>query len=70
MRHLQGFVEHVQGIGTNQIILITPPPVDEAARIRENKQVSNIVPLSTMPFNDAPCHLDVISIYKSEGSSM
>ena len=42
MRHLRGFVEHIQEIGTRQIILITPPPVDEAARIRENKQVSTL----------------------------
>lgn len=40
MRHLRGFVEHIQETGTKQIILITPPPVDESARIRENKQVS------------------------------
>ena len=42
VRHLQGFVEHIQETGTKQIILITPPPVDEAARIRENKQVSTL----------------------------
>ena len=40
VRTLKSFVQHIQSLGTQNIVLITPPPVDEEARIRENKQVT------------------------------
>ena len=39
MGHLKAFVEHIRSVGTKHIMLITPPPVDEAVRVQENQQV-------------------------------
>ncbi|BDA43364.1 Isoamyl acetate-hydrolyzing esterase 1 homolog [Coccomyxa sp. Obi] len=36
--NLLSIVQHVQSLGTKDIVLITPPPLDEAARIRHNQQ--------------------------------
>ena len=37
--HMKAFVERIRAVGAEHIILITPPPVDEAARVQENQQV-------------------------------
>ena len=37
--HLKAFAEHIRAVGAQHIILMTPPPVDEAVRVQENQQV-------------------------------
>ena len=41
VRTLKSFVLRIQSLGTQNVVLMTPPPVDEEVRIRENKQVTS-----------------------------
>ena len=38
-RNLEALIEAIQAYGARSILLLTPPPVDDAARIKHNKQV-------------------------------
>lgn len=42
--NLQSMIQHIQSIGTKNILLIAPPPVDEPSRIRHNKEVCKFMP--------------------------
>ena len=39
-KNLKLLITHVQAYGAKAIIMLTPPPVDEAARVQYNKQVT------------------------------
>ena len=42
-KNLKALIHHIQQYGTQQLILLTPPPVNEAARVEHNKQVRIIL---------------------------
>ena len=38
-RNLRAIVEHIQDSGAEHILLLTPPPLHEPARVQYNKEV-------------------------------
>ena len=60
--NLKLLIGHVQAYGAKAIIMLTPPPVDEAARVQYNKQVTTGLTHAHLPGHNheqhaAPCGL-------------
>lgn len=48
-RLLRYTVRHVAEAGANATVIITPPPIDEAARVKSRKEVSARAPAHQRP---------------------
>ncbi|KAK9831127.1 hypothetical protein WJX74_004350 [Apatococcus lobatus] len=46
---LEGMVQVAKNVGVQNILLITPPPLDEAARIRWNQQADGVSEATSLP---------------------